>query len=193
MKRTYYALALAMIAIATVYLSLQSAPPTQPGEVHEHADFLVYINDRQLNFSQEKYMETEAFCSITGKSPGNLTDGEKAHLHDLVGWVAHKHSSDATWGLLFRNMGMTLNSTCFVIDGNHYCTDSTSELRMFVNGQANGEFDKMPIRDLDRVLITYGPSGEDVTSQLASVPDDACIYSGKCPERGLPPNETCSA
>jgi hypothetical protein len=196
MERVYY-VALALVAAivvsalgVAVYFSLP--PPQAPESVHEHANFLVFVNGQQLNFSQEKYMEEETACKIHDKG-ANLTDKEKAHLHGLIGWVAHKHSSDATWGLLFRNMGMTFDSTCFVSDSASYCNNATHELRMFVNGLENRLYDKMPIRDMDRVLVTFGPRGENVAEQLASIPDDACIYSDKCPERGRPSQESCSA
>jgi hypothetical protein len=190
MARKFFIGVVAIIIVAIAAAFLLPSPP-QPVKVHEHANFLVFVDGARLNFSQEKYMEKEAFCTIINESPANMTDGEKAHMHGGIGWVAHKHSSDATWGLFFRNIGITFNSTCFAIEGSAYCSDSANELRMFVNSVQNNEFDRMPIRDLDRVLITYGPKGGDVTSQLASVPDDACIFSGKCPERGQPPAENC--
>jgi hypothetical protein len=49
MRSVYVPIALLVIAAAAAYLAV-------PKEVHEHANFLVYINGQQMNFSQEKFL-----------------------------------------------------------------------------------------------------------------------------------------
>ncbi len=169
---------LVIVAAAVIGIYLVTAPaPRQPmlGDVHKHADFKLYVNGEAFNFSQEKYMTTE-----------NRTLSPFIHLHDLEGEVIHQHITGATLAEFFESFGMAFNNTCFALDnGNAFCG---GELKMFVNGRLNNEFGNYEFNDLDKILITYG--GNDSTQQLNSVTDNACIHSGKCPERGLPGNES---
>ncbi len=186
MKKTQYAIIAAIaiiIAAAGIYVLV-------PKEIHEHADFAAYINGRQINFSQDKYMHNESPEQEASAGHG-AEDDEKAHMHDLAGWIAHKHAADATWGIFFRNINITFNPACFAFEEGGYCNNATHELRLFVNGQQNNEFGTLPIRDLDKVLISYDETGADLAYQIANVTDDACLYSHRCPERGEAALEDC--
>lgn len=152
------------------------------GEVHEHADFKVYLNGIAFNFSQEKYMSS--------KSGYELSD--YAHLHDMDGDIIHKHAAGVTLGYFFNTLGMVFNSTCFVTDdGKTYCNNGVKSIKLYINGRLNYEFEDYKFHDLDRILITYGNDNNDeIKEQLDSVVDKACIQSGKCPERGKPDDES---
>lgn len=155
------------------------------GDVHEHADFKVYLNGVAYDFAQEKYMSSEE----APLSPFT-------HVHDGDGEVIHKHMSGVTLGTFFESLGMQFSADCFVLDtGEPYCNETAHMLRMFVNGEENEDFEHYEFHDLDRILITYGVAeGEELEAQLDSVTDRACIYSETCPERGAPPDESsCSA
>ncbi|MCM2325601.1 MAG: hypothetical protein NDI94_04005 [Candidatus Woesearchaeota archaeon] len=54
----------------------------------------------------------------------------------------------------------------------------------------NEQLGNYEFEDLDKILITYG-ADTDVSAQISSITDDACLYSEKCPERGSPPTENC--
>jgi hypothetical protein len=145
------------------------------GDTHEHADFLLYLGGTQFDFAQARYMDNET---------------ARAHIHDMVGTVVHKHWKGATWGEFFAGMGMKINGTCLVLDNaTSYCNDAASGkmLKMFVNGtKVEGDYAAREIMDLDRVLFTYGNESEAVVAgQIGSVGDNACRYSDRCPERGL--------
>jgi len=191
-----WAIVLVLLGIGyLLYLESGKAGPAQPskeghdsgtgcaeGDTHEHADFLVYLNGKRFDFAQEKYMDRHE---------------ARAHMHDMVGTIAHKHWKGATWGEFFAGMGMKLNGTCVVLDdGRAYCNDEGSGkmLKMYVNGtRLEGDFGGREIRDLDRVLFTYGNESEaEIDLQLASVPDEACLYSDRCPDRGGPLGEGSS-
>jgi hypothetical protein len=64
---------------------------------------------------------------------------------------------------------------------------------MFVNGTERPFDPSYIFADLDQILLTYGATGEQVTNQLQTLSDDACLYSQTCPERGKPPVENCVA
>ncbi len=185
MKTIHYILAVAVIAVVAV-----SAYLLATREIHEHADFSVFINGQQINFSADKYMHHESTEEERNETHG-IENEDKAHMHDLVGWIAHKHAADATWELFFRNINITFNSTCFVFDSQDYCNNETHKVRMFINGKENFEFGDAKINDLDRVLISYDKAGANVSSYMTAVTDEACLYSRRCPERGEAGSEGC--
>jgi len=145
--------------------------------VHEHADFAVFVHGMRYNFSQEKFMSDEGALSPF------------VHLHDMDGDVLHKHASGVTLGYFFESVGMSLNATCLALDAKTYCADGSNTLRMYVNGLENTLNERYKFKDLDQILITYGQEEIIIQEQVSSVTDKACIYSGKCPERGSPPDE----
>ncbi len=191
MKKIHYAAigmaAFALLAaIAAYYILSALSPPVS--EYHAHANFAVYLNGTQFNFSQEKFMSS-------GQAPSN----PYFHLHDMDGGVLHQHFPNLTLGYFFKTIKMEFASACFKTDSNaSFCNDGGSRLRMYVQ-RANGtmmpnpQFENYVFEDLDRILIIYGNDSQALADTVfAKVPDNACIYSNKCPERGLPPNETSS-
>lgn len=163
------------------FLLACETPQPLLGDVHEHADFKVYLNGEAYNFAQDKYMSGEE------KSLSNFT-----HLHDGEGDVIHKHMTTITLGDFFSSLGMQFTEDCFILDdGTDYCNDEENTLQIFVNGKKNRDFGDYELSDLDRILITYGnESDEVIEAQIDSVTDKACIQSEKCPERGEPSDES---
>ncbi len=174
MKKIHAAILVIIAASLTV-----SAYLIIPKEIHEHADFAVYIHGERINFSQDKYMHHES------------AEEEKAHMHDNAGWIAHKHAAGATWKEFFAALEITFNSTCFVITNDNYCNNETHRLLMFVNEKEVFDLEKHEIKDLDRVLITFDKADTDFTAQLNNLTDEACLYSKRCPERGEAGSEGC--
>lgn len=148
-------------------------------EYHTHADFIVYVNGTPVDFSKAKYQSNK-----------ESKRDEWVHLHDGNGKVIHVHKEGITLRYFFSTLGMVLTSDCFGLDtGERYCTGGGKVLTLFVNGERKNISDYQ-MRDLDRVLLTFGNDTEaTMTAQVASVSDTACIFSGKCPARGKPPAE----
>jgi len=147
---------------------------------HVHADFKVFLDGKQVNFSQEKYMY-------------DPNDPRKApmHMHDLNGGVIHKELTGTTLAYFFSTLNMTFNSTCFALDdGSTFCNGNNKTLKLFIkhdggNWERNMEMGDCELLDLDKALITYGAENEAVIKQQEdSVTDEACIFSNKCPQRG---------
>ncbi len=176
-----------LAAAGFVYFSKLQPAVGIVGDVHEHADFKVYLNGVAFNFSVDKYMSDLA---------ANRTLSNFVHLHDGNGNIIHKHAPGVTLGMFFSSIGMSLSSDCFVTDfATEFCNkDGTGLnkriLRFYVNGIPNSAFGDYEFHDLDRILITYGNQNEqEIAVQIGSVSADACIYSEKCPEKGSPPTE----
>lgn len=170
------------LALIVILGIVYAYAPTETTKTHEHIDFAVFLDGVRYNFSQERFMS------------GDVELSEIVHLHDMKGNIIHKHAKGITLGYFFGTLGMKFNSTCFVVDGAEYCSNEGSTLRMFVNGKQNYDFDNYKLNDLDRILITYGDeTTAQIAEQVSSVGNEACIQSGKCPERGTAPEESCSA
>lgn len=179
-----------ILFIATILLLACETPQPILGDVHEHADFKVFLNGEAYDFAQEKYMSTDT------RKLSHFT-----HLHDGNGEVIHKHMTTITLGDFFESLGMRFTEECFVLDmdwanvdsGKSYCNNEEYTLKFFVNGKENIEFEEYEIKDLDQILISYGgETEEELALQLSQVTDLACIQSEKCPERGSPsPESTC--
>ncbi len=161
-------------------------PKISRGEkTHEHADYKVFINNKELSFSDNRYQST------TGKELN-----EAQHLHDNNGNNIHKHLTKNTIPNFFESLGILITADCIQLDnGEKYCSDTTNSLKFFVNNKARSKEDFMvyEFKDLDRILISYGSENkEEIQQQLNAVTDISCKYSDKCPERGKPPTENCA-
>lgn len=176
-------LIVALIIISTVFIYYFYKDKNQiglVGEVHDHADFKLYLNGNEYNFSQEKYMSSK-----------NKTISNFIHLHDLEGNVIHKHAKGITLGFFFNTIKMKFNSTCFILDNEKsYCNQEDKTLKLYVNGIRNYKYENYEFKDLDKIIINYGnDSNKVINKQINSVSNKACIYSEKCPELGKPPAE----
>lgn len=138
---------------------------TKANVYHTHANFKVYINGSPVDFSQPKYQ------AVNGKDLD-----ENIHLHDGKGDLIHIHKQGVSLGEFFTSLKMNLSKDAY---------------KLYVNGKVNTSFMSYIPQDLDKILITDSKDDSTIQSQLTSVPDDACIYSLKCPTRGTPPTENC--
>lgn len=151
--------------------------------IHKHADIAIYVNNRKIDLSKEKFQSSE-----------DDRKHKHSHHHDNVGNIIHQHKSGITLGEHFKSLGMKFTDECLKLaNGQEYCNNENNSLKFFVNGERNTEYGDYVFKDLDRILISYGPKldSNNIEWQLKQVTDKACIYSGKCPERGKPPEESC--
>lgn len=148
---------------------------TKTEAYHIHANFKVSLNGTPIDFSQAKYQ---------GANGKDLD--EFIHLHNNKGDLIHIHKQGVTLGEFFTSLKMKLSNGSFADDaGNTYT------VKMFVNGKENSQFASYVPQDLDKILITNATDAATEQGQIMGVPDDACIYSLKCPARGTPPTENC--
>ena len=129
---------------------------------HNHADVKVYINGKAIDFSQKKYQLAARFI----------------HFEEGVGDVIHTHATGLTMGHLFKSLGADLSNNCLAFEKTDYCNGGNAKLRFYVNGRPNNEFDNYIIKDLDKILISYGTESEaEIQKQLNSVTNLAAEYS----------------
>jgi hypothetical protein len=161
-------------------------PPIGRVGVHEHADFALYIRGQRFDFNQPQFIST----AERELSPA-------AHIHAPRTNVVHVHLDRTTWDEFFRSLGFELTDDSLKLPDGTLLKDNEREtLKFYVNGVHVDALMFSNIRDLDRVLISYGPeTREEVErTQLPLVTDEACIVSGRCLDRIDPnePPEECS-
>lgn len=188
-----------LIAFLSVALAACTTDIAQnPDPNHTHVDFAVWINGEQVDFSKPEYMSDH----VDGEEEpeGEHEDeGHKhpyLHLHDGNGHVLHRHKPGLAIGDFFTSIGFTMTESCFTNpDGEAFCNDADSgqQWRMFVNGEEWPMNPAYDFADLDAILLTYGGDDTEMARELDGLPDDACLYSKTCPERGDPPIENCIA
>lgn len=98
------------------------------------------------------------------------------HLHDNKGDLIHIHKQGMKLADLFFSLKLEIPPAS----------------KLYVNGKENSLDNQYIPQDLDRILVTDTTDPATLREELASVPDDACIYSLKCPTRGTPPTEKCA-
>ena len=129
---------------------------------HNHADVKVYINGKAIDFSQSKYQLAARFI----------------HFEEGIGEAIHTHATSLTMGHLFKSLGADFDNNCLAFEKTDYCSGGNAKLRFYVNGKPNNEFDNYVIKDLDKILVSYGGEDEaEIQKQLNSVTNLAAKYS----------------
>ncbi len=161
-----------------------ATPVTDPYDMpyHVHADFKIYIGNENIDLASDEYMTTVE---------QELSD--HVHLHDNNGDVEHIHLEGVTFTEFLGTLGLTLTNDCLTYKDTKYCSNEKEKLQLFVNDtRYTDSIESYVPQDEDRVLVYYGnATNEDMRTFLDSVTDDACFYSGTCPERGIAPPESC--
>lgn len=133
---------------------------------HEHADFMMYINGRQIDFTKEDYQERHTLVHL--ETP------------DVSPFVIHTHATGITYGMFFETIGIDIND-CLTINEKEFCDGNGRSLKYYINGKITPDLKHTLIHDLDKVLISYGSENTaEVQTQLASIGNHACEQSGKC-------------
>ncbi len=150
--------------------------------VHVHSDFLFYADGERVRFTDERY-----------QSHSGQVLHPDMHFHDKSDLVIHRHAEGITLGDFFDSLSISITNDCLKLDtGTTFCTDANSQFVVFVNGEPIQDPANYSNREGDRILFYYGPlDAPELAIYKDEVSTESCIYSGLCPERGLPPPESC--
>jgi competence protein ComGF len=209
MKNTLQKIALfifgGVISTSLFMIILQhSIEQSKDQEFHEHADFAVFLNGEKFDFSQEKYMNYEP-CKISSNSiiqktyahSNNHDDIQKSNvdLHGNNGNVIHVHKQGITYQDFFHSLQIDFDDQSFTEDeGNTYKNNNENIFQFFINNQQVDSLYNQEIRNLDKVLISYGQKNRSKSSlflELAQISNSACIESGSCTHRERAEPESC--
>lgn len=131
---------------------------------HLHADVKVYINGNSIDFSQKKYQLAARYI----------------HFEEGVGDVIHTHATGLTMGHLFKSLHGDFNNDCVVLEEADYCSEGSKKLKFYANGKLSNEYNNYEIKDLDKILVSYGTESEaQIQKQLNSITNLAPGISGK--------------
>lgn len=174
----------ALLLSACTNDSLHTAENPDPN--HTHADFAIFMNGEQMDFSKNEYMS-----GLPADDAAHDEDSEHKHeylhLHDNVGTVIHSHKPGQTIGEFFASIGLTASDDCFL----ETCNTDDARWRMFVQQEEIPMNMDYVFSDVDQILVSYGATDAEIQEQFTQVTDDACLYSKTCPQRGDPPAENC--
>lgn len=167
-------------------------PAPNPDPNHTHADFAVWMDEKELNFDDPEFMSG----SSDEADPEHTKHDKYLHLHDGNGHVIHRHKPGLTLAQFFATLRVGFSSKCFSsgVPGSDGEVCSKNPFRLFVNGEEHFFADLQYVfEDGDHILITNTIDSDEIARELKLMTDDACRYSQTCPWRGKPPTENCIA
>lgn len=149
---------------------------------HIHTDFLIQTRETVHDLGTAELMST---------AEHQLS--HDVHLHDDNGDVLHMHAENVSFVDFLQSIHIDLNQDCLIINDEDYCQTGDETLTLFVNEEIwQQDFANYIPQDLDRVLVYYGNLADSpIQNYLDAIPDESCIYSGSCPDRGVAPPESC--
>lgn len=175
-----------------VLLSCSRTPVANPDPSHTHADFAVWIDGKQIDFSSPEFMSG----SSDESDPDHTKHDKYLHLHDGNGHVIHRHKPGLTLQDFFTTLKVGFSRKCFSsgVPGADGEECSENEFRLFVNA-IEKPFDNLSyvFVDGDKILLTTAVDTAEVRKELSLMTDDSCMYSKTCPWKGAPPTENCIA
>jgi len=171
------ALFIGFITIPNIAINGNSAK-NNVSNMHTHADYSMVIEGVKIDFKDDRYQSK--------KSTALVPD---IHLHDNKGNIIHRHTEGVTIGSMIDSLGFKYTTDCLTTDlGSAYCAVGEKSVQLYVNSKLEPVGPDYVTQDLDKILIFFGRPA-DAEKYFNQVTDDACIYSGSCPERGTPPSE----
>ncbi|MFZ2546035.1 MAG: hypothetical protein WAW62_03350 [Candidatus Saccharimonas aalborgensis] len=157
-----------------VILGIRFVSYEPPKEVHYHANFAVYNDGKQEQFSNPLLYEEISECSIsTEKKPG-----ERAHLHENIKDVVHVEDSAVTWGNFFQNINWNVSDKYLDTSEDLLVNTETKKVTYVLNGEEVSNITNKVIGDKDRLLVSYGTATKDeINKQFSTVASSAEKYN----------------
>lgn len=152
--------AIVIIAGISIYVfsqNTQSVAGFGPlGSAHEHAAFLVKVNDQNIDFSQPQYQ----------------VQSDYIHVENGDGTTLHRHATNVTFVDFLKSVKMDIdkkNNCLAFTNGTEYCDDENNKLRTFINGNSTGSISDYILNNNDRLLVIYG---NETDEQIANALDE---------------------
>lgn len=152
MKVILYVYVSVLLTVAAITVLLTFRIP-KAEETHYHANFAVFIDEKKLDFSHEKYMHVKP-CTGEVNREGHF--GDRVHLHDQVGDVAHIHDSGVVWGELIMYLGLEVNQEFIMFENTKYPINKGKELVYYINGRKVNDFQTSEISNNDTLIVIIG-------------------------------------
>lgn len=160
-----------------------TSPNTQNDDAyHIHSDWVYSLHGERVDLNSTEF-QTTATQSLH----------PHVHLHDNDDRIVHIHKEEQLFVDFLESLNITLTDSCLThFDDSTYCTDTDTEVALYVNERKHPDPTSYVTADDDAILLYVGePKNPKLTDLLNSISNDACIYTGTCPERGTAPPEAC--
>ncbi|KKR51353.1 MAG: hypothetical protein UT84_C0001G0038 [Candidatus Curtissbacteria bacterium GW2011_GWA1_40_16] len=153
-KIIYYFVIPAAYLLIVISTFLISKSLFLPFKTHYHAGFVVFQDNRKLDFSDNKYMYIKP-CLLNPNHNDAVEDKqlEKAHLHENVGDLVHVEESGAYWKDLFINIGYPVDDA-----------KSTG----YINGKQVFNFQMRPIHPYESLVVITGDNNPEFLKQAVT-------------------------
>ena len=129
------------------------------GSAFIHADFAVFINGEKYDFNQTIFFEKNPYIYISYPYSSLL----------------RIRATNVPLKMFFDSIGWRITKDCIKLHtSEEYCTNKTHSLKFYVNGKRIEDISNYLIKDLDKILISYGnESEEQIKFQLKQISDFA--------------------
>ncbi|MEK6808607.1 MAG: hypothetical protein AABY14_02895 [Nanoarchaeota archaeon] len=142
------------------------------GSQHIHADWKVYINGKELDFSNKAHMTrvtnnegVSSFIHVDSVSPP-----------EKIGDVLHMHATGVPLWIFFKSIDMDLNKDCLSLENEQkFCNNENKKLGFYVNGKENNQYENYIFNDLDKILVSYGDE-IDLNAELDTITNFAKLH-----------------
>lgn len=147
-----------------------------PPSVHYHANWAIFIDGERLDLTADRYMEDVLQCMA---DPSRQAPEDRVHMHENNHDVVHVHASGVTWGHLLANLGFGVGDDYLDLGSTVHADGENGTLKFILNGTRILSIRNQPIRNRDRLLISFGPESveEVLAKQMPQVADDADRYN----------------
>lgn len=162
-----------LILLLTFYLWKDYA--NYKNYVHYHANFWVFIDWKQVDFSDEKYMEDIAACKFWTLK----TQKERTHLHENNGWTIHVHDDWVTWGHFFANIWYEFNDNFLATDNSWLLIpNNDTKITFILNWKAVWNPFNREIKSEDVLLVNYWNENIDtINNYYSQIKKDAWEFN----------------
>jgi len=121
------------------------------GDAHEHAEIIVVINSREIDFSLPVFQLNNKWI----------------HFENFNGKTIHRHSSGVTLGFLFDTLGIGLTDDCFVYpNGDPFCSTDDAPLEFYINQELVPSIRDYIIQKDDKITVKLGSDTENEPLRL---------------------------
>lgn len=163
----------------------------QPGAVHYHANFALYVDGKRDEFKGPGYYEEVLACAADEHNEDDPMG--RAHMHNNVNDVIHVHANAVTWSHFFANLGYHLGEDV-ISDGRMiYTKDSNNKLTFILNGKTTDSITNKLIGNEDILLVNYGnDTDNEILNRYSKIARTASEYNNNQDPSGCSGEEELS-
>jgi len=161
-----------VLTIGGVRYTMQEPPHT----VHFHANWAIFVDGARLPLTENRYMEDVMTCAADA---AHQDPEDRVHMHVNNHDIVHVHAPGVAWGHLLSNLDFGLGDDYLYTDQARLESTPERSLKFILNGKRVSTIRNVPIRDQDRLLISFGPESveEVIATQFPQVASDAAQYN----------------